>query len=131
VIRLGKSRVDRNGYTREQRLLKENQALKREIASLRKRLARIELNRYENVKEAVEDHQRNSGLPTTQDLLESLKKEWACKKEGCSGYLEVTLFNKIDTVWYYRKCTDCSNRTPSQKYDAKSVKGIIRNKNDF
>src|ERR1700677_4993218 len=125
---MGKSRTDRNGQTREQRLIKENQALKRQIQTLRKRLARIELDRYENIKEAVEDHERNSGLPTTQDLLEGLKKEWACKREGCSGYLEVTLYNKIDTVWYYRKCNCCSNRTASQKYDPKSVKGIIRNK---
>jgi hypothetical protein len=123
---MGKSRIDRKGYTREQRLLKENQVLKREISTLRKRMARIELNKYENVKEAVEDHERNSGLPTTQDLLESLKKEWACKKDNCSGYLEITLFNKINDTWYFRRCNSCDNRTPSQKYDSKSVKGIIK-----
>lgn len=128
---MGKSRTDRNGNTREQKLIKENQSLKRQIQTLRKRLARIELNRYENVKEAVEDHERNSGLPTTQDLLEALKREWACKQEGCGGYLEVTLYNKIDTVWYYRKCNCCANRTASQKYDPKVVKGIIRNKDEF
>ncbi len=128
---MGKSRTDRNGQTREQRLIKENQSLKKQVQVLRKRLARIELSRYENVKEAVEDHERNSGLPTTEALLDALKREWACKKENCPGYLEVTLFNKIETVWYYRKCNCCDNRTPSQKYDPKSVKGIIRNKEEF
>lgn len=128
---MGKSRTDRSGYTREQRLIKENQSLKRQVQVLRKKLAKIELNRYENVKEAVEDHERNSGLPTTQDLLEALKREWKCRRDGCSGFLEVTLFNKIDTVWYYRKCSNCINRTPSQKYDPKSVKGIIKNKDEF
>jgi hypothetical protein len=127
VINLGKSRTDRNGQTREQQLIKENQALKRQIQILRKKVARNDLNRYENVKEAVEDHERNSGLPTTQDLLDSLKREWACKNEGCGGYLEVTLFNKINTVYYYRKCNSCTNRTTSQKYDPNSVKGILRN----
>lgn len=128
---MGKSRTDRNGLTREQRLVKENQALKREIQTIRKRLARIELSRYENVKEAIEDHERNSGLPTTQDLLESLKKEWACKMEGCDGFLEVILFNKINTTYYYRKCNVCENRTPSQKHDPNTVKGIIKNKYEF
>lgn len=124
---MGKSRTDRKGQTREQRLIKENQSLKKQVQILRKRLARIELSRYENVKEAVEDHERNSGLPTTQDLLEALKETWRCKKDSCKGYLEVYLFNKIDTVWYYRKCNCCDNRTKSQKYDPKSVKGIIKN----
>lgn len=124
---MGKSRTDRCGFTREQKLAKENQELKRQVQTLRKRLARIELNKYENVKEAVEDHERNSGLPTTQDLLESLKREWQCKKDNCSGYLEVTLFNKIDTTYYYRACNACSNRTKSQKYDPALVKGIIKN----
>lgn len=124
---MGKSRTDRNGNTREQRLIKENQSLKRQIQALRKRLARIELSRYENVKEAVEDHERNSGLPTTESLLEALKQEWACRKDGCGGYLEVTLFNKIDTTYYYRKCNCCHNRTTSQKYDPKTVKGILKN----
>jgi len=122
---MGKSRVDRKGYTREQRLLKENQVLKRDLATLRKRLARIELQgRYENVKEAVEDHERNLGLPTTQDLLESLKKEWACK-ECEEGYLEIFLYNKLSDTWYYRKCNSCPNRTQSKKY-TKEVKGIIK-----
>jgi hypothetical protein len=124
---MGKSRTDRNGQTREQRLIKENQSLKKQIQTLRKRLARIELSRYENVKEAIEDHERKSGLPTTQDLLEALKREWACKQDGCSGYLEVTLLNKIDTVYYYRKCNCCDNRTTSQKYDSKLVRGILKN----
>lgn len=125
---MGKSRTDRDGLTREQKLIKENKALKREIQKLRKALARNELNRYENVKEAVEDHERNLGLPTTQDLLESLKREWACK-ECNEGYLEIFLYNKLDQTWYYRTCSNaptCNNRTKAQKYDPKEVKGIIK-----
>jgi hypothetical protein len=122
---MGRSRVDRKGYTREQRLLKENQVLKRELAAIRKRLARIELQgRYENVKEAIEDHEKNSGLPTTQNLLESLKEEWKCR-DCQEGYLEIFLYNKISDTWYYRKCNSCSNRTKSKKY-SKDVKGIIK-----
>ena len=109
-----------------QKLKKENEKLKRENSRLRKICARNDLDRYENVKEAVEDHERNLGLPTTQDLLEALKKEWACKKEGCIGFLEVVLFNKLDSTYYYRACNHCSNRTLSQKYDPNSVRGIIK-----
>lgn len=128
---MGKSRINRKGLTREQQLIKENQALKRENSKLRKICARNELNRYEDVKEVIEEHERTSGLNTTGSLLEALKREWACSRESCAGYLEVILFNKIDTIYYYRACNCCSNRTKSQKYDPKSVKGIVKNKNDF
>jgi len=126
-IILGKSRTNRHGLTKEQELVKENQGLKRENSRLRKLLARADLNRYENVKEAVEDHERNLGLPTTQDLLESLKKEWKCR-ECTEGYLEIIVYTKIGDPWYFRKCSDfgCKNRTKSQKYDSKSVRGIIK-----
>jgi hypothetical protein len=123
---MGRARTNSRGYTREQQLVQENRLLKRQVSSLRKQLARLDLDRYENIREAVEDHERNSGLSTTQDLLESLKQEWKCKKEACSGYLEIILFNKIDTTYYYRVCNSCSNRTKSQKYSP-DVKGILKN----
>lgn len=123
---MGKSRINCRGLTKEQQLLKENKELKRENSRLRKEFARIDLDRYENVKEAVEEHERNLGLPTTQDLLESLKNEWACKINGCNGYLEVILFNKRIDTYYYRACNQCNNRTVSQKYDPRTVKGIIK-----
>lgn len=127
---MGKARTDRYGYSREQKLLKENKELRREVQGLRKRLARIELNRYEQVRETIEEHRKDDILPTTEDLLEKLKQEWACKK--CSnGYLEIIIFNKLSDTFYLRKCNSCDNRTRSQRYDAKIVKGIVKNKNEL
>lgn len=117
-------------FTREQRLIKENRQLKRELAHLRKQIARIDVDRLETVKEMVADYQEaerlqeNLGNPNSN--IEALKKEWACKETGCEGYLEITLYSKLGTTQYYRKCNSCLNRTKGQRYDSNSVKGIIR-----
>lgn len=120
---MGKTKRGDREIAKEQIFLKENKMLKRENSRLRKELARFSLNKYENVKEAIEEHGQDG---TTQDLLNSLKKEWACKNNDCNGYLEVILFNKLDVMYYFRKCNCCPNRTQSQKYNS-NVKGIIKN----
>jgi hypothetical protein len=121
---MGKSRTNSRGLTREQELLKENKALKREVSKYRKMLARNDLNRYENVKDAIEEFNKDSGLPTTQELLDALKREWKCR-ECEEGVLEVVLFNKLSDTFYFRACNCCSNRTKSKKYSP-SVRGIIK-----
>lgn len=124
---MGRSRRGEKEITKEKRLSLENQQLKREIGRLRKELARFDLDRYETVKEAIEEHEERQGLSTTEDLLSAMKKEWACQENGCEGHLEIVRYNKINATWYYRTCTHCKNRTKSQKYSP-SVKGIVRNK---
>lgn len=126
---MGRSRRGEKELTREKQLIHENQRLKREVGRLRKALARFDLDRYETVKEAVEEHEERQGLPTTENLLASMKKDWACKEPNCNGYLEIVRYNKINSTWYYRACTVCKNRTLAKKY-APSVRGIIRNKEE-
>jgi hypothetical protein len=109
-----------------QKIKKENDKLKRQIASLRKELARVDLDRYTNLKQTIEQHYQEDSRQEGLDILEKVKKEWACKEPGCSGYLEIFLFNKINATHYYRKCNCCSNRTKSQKYTPE-VKGIVKN----
>jgi hypothetical protein len=122
---MGKSRTDKNGYTREQKLTKENQQLKRTISSLKKRLARID--EYEQVRETIEEHCSKDLKCDGQAILDNLKDQWKCHELGCEGHLRITLFNKVNQVYYFRKCSNsnCPNRTKSQKYDPKSVKGIL------
>jgi len=120
---VGKSK-DRTGeISREQRFVKENQALKRENSRLRKLLARIDLDRYDQVREIIEEHyseRKNEG----QEILDKMKEEWRCHQ--CrTGLLEIFLFNKINETYYYRKCNGCTNRTKSKKYTP-SVRGIIK-----
>lgn len=121
---MGKSRRGNKQFSREQKLIHENQVLKKKVAQLRKQLARLDLDRYENVKDLIEEHYQDDKAQG-QNIMETLKKEWACKE--CSGYLEVILFNKINSTYYYRKCSNCPHRTKSQKYDPNLVKGIIKN----
>ena len=127
---MGKSKRSDKEFTREQRLIKENRQLKRELAHLRKEISKLDVDRLETVKEMVaayqeaERLQENLGNPNSN--IEPLKKEWACKEPGCSGYLEITLYSKLGITNYYRKCNSCNNRTKGKRYDSSSVKGIIK-----
>jgi hypothetical protein len=115
-------------YTREQRLIKENRQLKQQVAQLRKQLARLDLDRYDHIREAIEEHceEREEKRWEGKEILESLKHQWKCKIDNCPGFLEIFLFNKVNSTYYYRQCNCCSNRTKSKKYDPSTVKGIMK-----
>lgn len=121
---MGKSRRGSKEISREQKLSHENKRLKRDLAQLRKQVARLDLDRYENAKELIEEHYVDNAQEG-QDILENLKKAWACNK--CSdGFLEIFTYNKTDQTWYFRRCSNspgCGNRTESKKYTP-DVKGI-------
>jgi hypothetical protein len=116
---LGKSRKTDKEYTREQRLSKENKELKKENGRLRKALSRHE--NLEHVRDFIEESQEKEN---GQDFLDKMKDEWKCRECGL-GYLEITIFNKINQSYYFRKCNGCNYRTKSQKYSTQ-VRGIIR-----
>lgn len=122
---LGKSKRGAKEFTKEQRLIQENRVLKRQVASLRKQFARVDLDRYGQVREIIEEHYQEDRAQEGQDILEKLKSEWKCLEPDCNGYLEIFLFNKIDNTWYFRKCNSCNHRTKSQKYSP-DVKGILK-----
>lgn len=129
---MSKSRKDRYGNTSEQSLKHENEKLKKVIAQLRKTLARIDLDRYSNVRDIVHDYYQKEDAEKfaakEKESLESLKREWHCN--NCNiGYLEIILISKMNELHYYRKCTDCSHRTKLQKYN-KNVRGIIKKPKD-
>lgn len=120
---MGKTRRGEKEKSKERRLVHENQKLKREISSLRKQLARIDLDRHDYVKNIVEEHYaKEDAEDNTHKMLESMKNYWKCH-ECKSGYLEINLYTRMDGVFYYRQCSECSNRTKSQKYD-ENVTGI-------
>jgi hypothetical protein len=128
---MGKARTDKYGQTREQALIKENRVLKRQVQSLRKTLARIDLDRYDTVKEMIEQHYTDGREKQGKEILENLKKSWRCYK--CDdGYLEIFVFNRGQDTIYYRICSNapaCMNRTKPQTYTP-SVKGIMRKDQD-
>jgi hypothetical protein len=126
---VGKSKRSDKEFTREQRLVKENRQLKRELAHLKKQIARIDLDRFETVKQMCNDYQENERFRDSSEEsisnLEEMKKTWSCN-ECSSGYLEIILYSKIGETYYFRKCISCNKRTVGQRYDSESVKGIIK-----
>jgi len=123
---MGKSRRGTKEFSREQKLLNENKKLKQTIGQMRKHMARMELNRhdYESMKELMEEHQTEAEPVFGANFLDNLKKTWLCN-DCRQGHLEIILYNKIDNTYYYRKCSNCPNRTKSQKYSP-NVQGIIK-----
>lgn len=122
---MGKTRRGDKERSREQELKYENQKLRRTVSSLRKQLARIDLDRYSHVRDMVEEHLADQEeVVTTEDMLKSMKNEWQCR-ECNGGHLEITLYGKMGQTWYFRKCNNCPHRTKSQIYTP-SVRGIIK-----
>jgi len=137
---LGKSRRGHKELSKEQELKYENKEfrrrerdkdnqilqLKREVSSLRKQLARIDLDRYSHVRDIVEEHYANEEKEvSTQDMLKSMKDQWRCHECG-SGHLEIYVYTRQDGTFYYRLCNNCPNRTKSQRYDPNTVQGIMK-----
>lgn len=119
---MGKSKRARSDkeYSEIQRLRRENDSLKKKIASIRKQLQRVDLDRYHNLKDIVAKHEREEELEQVESEQEILRKKWKCKK--CNhGILEIILFTKLDQEWYYRQCTECDNRTRAQRFHEKVV----------
>lgn len=127
---MGKSKRSDKEFTREQKLVRENRQLKQELKHLRKQIARLDGDRFETLRQMVADQEETErfqeNMPPPSSNLETLKKDWACN--SCStGFLEITLYTKIGQTFYYRKCSECQNRTKGKRYDSESVKGIIKN----
>ena len=126
---MGKTRRGTKEFTKEQRLVKENRQLKRELNHLRKQIARLDGDRFEVLREMVADQeeterfQQNMGESVSN--TEALKRDWACR--ACSsGFLQIILYSKQGLTHYYRKCSECDHRTKGKRYDDQSVKGIIK-----
>lgn len=124
---MGRARTDKHGYTKEQRLHEENQKLKRQISSLRKQIARLDLDRFDVIKDIIEEHYQEDRADEGKAILDNLKKSWEC--HVCdNGFLQIFVYNRGGETWYYRICSNaptCLNRTKSQPYSQK-VKGILR-----
>ena len=129
---MGKARRGSREITREQKLISENKALKRDLGRIRKELARLDLDRYDTLKEMIEENKTESEPEFGAQFLENLKKTWLCN-DCRQGHLEIVLFTKLANTMYYRRCSneECVNRTKSQKYTPQ-VTGLMKKvaKND-
>ncbi len=124
---MGKSKRSDREFSREQKLSNENKRLKKELAHLRKQIARLDLEGLEAAKQAIfeseEKERLNQEVGEAGSSLDRLKEIWACN--DCSGYLEITLYSKLGETYYFRKCNQCSKRTKGKRYD-ENVRGIIK-----
>lgn len=105
-----------------QKLKYENQKLKRQISSLRKQLARIDIDRYENLKDLLYKHANEDLEERIEEEKKKIKQQWEC--HICrQGFMKIHTISRRDGLFYYRKCTNCDNRTKTKPYNEK-VKGI-------
>lgn len=105
-----------------QKTKRENQKLKRQITALRKQLQRVDLERYENLKDLIYKNSKEDIEDKIKKEREKLKKDWEC--HTCRvGFMKIHTISRRDGLFYYRKCTKCDNRTPTKPYNEK-VEGI-------
>lgn len=126
---MGKNTRGQKEYSREQELKYENAKLRREISSLRRQIARLDIDRYVDLREMVE---KQINIEENEARLEAqakkMQKAYPCF--SCNnGHLEILKYPKADGIWYYRECSNssCMKRTKSQRYSDK-VEGIISKK---
>lgn len=125
---MGKSKRGEREYSKEQKLVHENRQLKKQISALRKQLSRIDIDRYDNLKDVIEQHYQEDKADEGRELMEKIKQEWKCH-ECHSGYLEILKYNKGLDTWYYRKCTKCPHRTPGKRFK-EDVQGVFKEPED-
>jgi hypothetical protein len=128
---MGKTKYGAKEFTREQRLIKENRQLKRELSHLRKQISRLDLEGLEAAKQLCLDHEEkerlNEAVGEPNANIEHLRRIWCCN-DCRNGYLEIFLYPKMGCTWYYRVCSNdsCKKRTKGQRYDEGSVRGILK-----
>lgn len=121
---MGQNKRGQREYSREQRLIHENQQLKKQISSLRKQLSKVDLERNTYVREIIE---RNDQLEDKYDIetgSAKLARDWKCRKCG-KGEIEICVYHKPDGAFYYRQCNCCEYRTRSQKHGP-NISGIMQ-----
>jgi hypothetical protein len=102
-----------------QKTKRENDKLKKQVSSLRKQLARIDIGRYENLQDLMEKFDKQEIEDSLKRNEEEQEKRWKCFK--CDGgVLQLKVFERHDGIVYLRKCDSCDNKTKLKKWD-KSV----------
>lgn len=125
---MSKNKIRKSSKDKElketQRLKREVQMLRKQISSLRKQLSRIDVDRYQNVCELLQAHDRQEEEAQNINKLEDLRKKWECFEcEG--GFLKLVLITKVGEPFYFRRCSNCGKKTRLKKYtdDVEGIRG--------
>lgn len=113
-----------------QKVRQENQKLKRQISSLRKQLQRVDLDRYQNLKDLVKKQAHEELVEKLEKEKKRVEKEWECR-ECRSGIMKWWPLSRLDGMFYYRMCSnkDCSNRTKPKPMNG-PVEGVKGTNNE-
>ena len=105
-----------------QKLQRENEKLKRTIQSLRKQMARIDIDQYQNLKEIIESQDSYNTEESKKDELKKLKEKWQCH-DCARDYLKLIIIPRLDGMFYVRRCGNCGKKTKIKKWND-TVEGI-------
>lgn len=98
-----------------QRLKRENDRLKKQVSSLRKQISRLDVDRYENIKELLAKQDADDAKDTFIKDKENAEKKWRCWDCG-QGVLRTKRLHRLDGSFYYRLCDNdsCKKRTKTK-----------------
>lgn len=102
------------------RYKKENQKLKEQISKLRKQLSRIDLDRYNNIKDLIDQTEKEE--PVVEEQKKDQENAWLCFNCEADSLRMVT-FERRDGIFYYRKCNNCNHRTKTKKITPETKPG--------
>lgn len=119
---MGRRKYSDGDYELLDKLKHENKKLKKQISALRKQIAKLDIDRYENLKELVDKHNEQDLEEQKIKEEEFLNKKWQCH-ECHEGVLKLKILERRDGIWYYRSCNLCKNRTKLKRYNSE-VEGI-------
>lgn len=99
-----------------QRLRIENKRLKNQLSQLRKQMSRIDVDRFQNLKQLLDAQDKEEREVAAVEREDTDKKQWECW--DCRvGTLRLTILERRDGAFYWRGCDNCKKRTELQKYD--------------
>lgn len=103
---------------RLQKLQQENTKLKQQISQLRKQISRLDLDRFQNLKEVLDAQDRRDAEDAAKKRNEVDDKQWTCWT--CRvGVLRLHVLEKPGGALYNRVCDECGHKTKFQKFDRK------------
>lgn len=98
----------------------ENRKLKQQISQLRKQISRIDVDRFQNLKDLLDAQDRREAEDAAKSRGMESDKRWECWT--CrTGILRVHVIEKPTGSIYNRVCDNehCGHRTKFQKLDRK------------
>jgi len=109
-----------------QTLRLENRKLKKSITSLRKQLKRVDIDRFQNLKDLVIKQNKENFDSSKVRTGKKLRDKWTCR-ECNEGYLRIIILPMRNIEKYLRKCSNpkCNHKTKTKVFDPSKVEGIF------